>query len=401
MMKKKILYMMAMALPLMAMGSCRQGNSTGDEAKAKADSLAAQAAKDSIDHLNAMLEAQGGLYMTSDVEKYWPGRTIRTDARKEDVTTLFEAFNREFPTREGNTIVKKTNPAAVYGDTYSGNVIIDRANGYVESPWVDGGPSVSACVWERKNGHKLFAVHMGMYQEDTDEFVCFYDYNPTTHTLTPEESPVKKQHLLFPQKRPNSFLLPREGKNFIVRESGESLNYEGIYTFDGQNLQCAGHDTGWNERLEEEYCKGDNDDVHDELTQFALIDIDEDGKEELWLRSDDEAEGAIFYFTNGYPHLLITESDRMRPSFAKGRVAVGGPAGGPSYFTTVVTVKKSQKEHTFTDFQVEEQHEYTLDEKDIGEAEGKAFRKSLQGDYKELTPKWYKLVNKYKLSGKN
>ncbi|MBQ6966189.1 MAG: hypothetical protein IJP82_10980 [Bacteroidaceae bacterium] len=339
-------------------------------------------------------EEQGGLFMAKDIEQCWRDRTIHVKGEKSDVVTVFQAFNDEFPTKEGNSIVKATNPCAVHGEAYQGQVIIDLVNNYVESPYVGEGSAVSAALWNRKDGHKLLGVRMGMHNDDVKEFVCFYDFDPATRVLTPEEGPWKKENMLFPDKRPVSYVLPREGKNFIVKEGGAMLIYEGMYNYDGQNLQFVGFDTGWNAKMEEECHK---EEVHETMTKFALIDIDEDGKEELWVRSEDDEGGGIFYVEEGNPYLLVTETHRMRPSFAKGKVSVGGPAGGPSYYTCVAVVKNSKREHIFTDFQVEDSHEYVLDGKNMSAAEGKKFRESLKDDYQQLTPKWYPMVDKYKV----
>ncbi len=398
-MKKNIIYVIAMTLPLLGMMGCKQGgNAAADETKA--DSVAAEASTEGTEVPDEEMEGQSGIYDASDVEKYWQQRTIQVKGDKSDIVALFEAFNNQWPTVEGNSIVQKTNPQLVHGDFIEGKVTIDRTNGFVESPWSEkeGQGVVSACVWNRKNGHKLFAVNLGKARNDMGEFVCFYDYDPAAKTLTPEESPVKKEHLLFPDKAIELYRLPQEGKVLEVEERGGLIFFDAIYTFDGQNLKYVGHDTGWTTQLEEEYRKEDLDDIHYPLTKFALIDIDGDGGEEVWVRTAKDEDGAIFCFgEEGSPSLLITESEGKRPSIGKGWVGIGYPAGGPSYYNHYVTVRNSTKWQSYTDFQVEEKHEYYIGDREISEAEAKEIKKNIKGEGKLLKPMWHKMANRYKM----
>lgn len=398
-MKKNLIYVIAMALPLLGLVGCKQGNNTAPD-EATADSVAAAKVNVEESVSDEEMEGQNGIYDVRDVEKGWKQHTIKVADTKGDIVALFEAFNNAWPTVAGNGIVQKTNPELVHGEFSEGKATIDRANGFVESPWSEkeGQGVVSACVWNRKNGHKLFAVNMGKARDDVEEFVCFYDYDPAAKTLTPEESPVKKEHLLFPDQRPHLYRLPQEGKTFEAEEAGGLIYFCAIYTFDGQNLKFAGHDMGWAPQMEEQYRAEDLDDIHYPLTKFALIDIDGDGGEEVWVRSEKDEDGAIFGFgEEGYPQLIITESEGKRPSIGKGWVGVGYPAGGPSYFNHYVTVRYSTKWQSFTDFQVEERHEYYLGDQEISEAEAKEVKQHIKGEGKLLKPKWHKMVNRYKM----
>ena len=394
---KKFPFLSVLLFVLLQMSCTEKKSNTGDATAAESDSLLA-AVEDSVEELSAEeLENQGGIYDVRDVERYFQKRTIQVAGDKSDIVALFEAFNAVWPTKEGNSIVHATNPSLVQGDYNPGRSIIDRKNGFVESPYSEkngkASSAVQACVWNRKNGHKLFAVHGGMYDDDIQDFAIFYDYDPTSKTLTPEESPLKKENQLFPNKRPVLYLLPQEGKSVYVREAGRVIFFEDVYAFDGQNLHFVGIDPGSTHDMQRMYEEEDLDDVHGKLTKFALIDIDSDGCEEIWARTEDDEDGAIFGIDEeGGISFIIAESEGKRLSFGKGWVYVGFPAGGPSYFSQIVTVGDSRKMHTLTDFQVEESHKYTLDGKDISEAEGKKFHDSVKGEGKKLNPKWYKMV---------
>ena len=134
-------------------------------------------------------------------------------------------------------------------------------------------------------------------------------------------------------------------------------------------------------QFQEMYQEGDLDDIHETLTKYAFIDIDEDGIQEVWLRSENDEDGAIFCFDDEEEPVLITaETEGKRPSVGKGWVGVGFPAGGPSYFNHYVIIKDSRKAIEFTDFQVEENHEYYVGDTEITEAEAKKIKEDIKGE---------------------
>ena len=385
---------------VLALAGCN-GSGKGSEGDVSADGAidsveAANVNEDGFEVPEDEMEGQSGIYDAQDVKKYWKNRTIQVKSGKSDIVALFEAFDAEWPTHEGNRIMHTAKPNEVpEGEFFEEGSIIDIKNGYVESSWFEceDWSVVTACVWNRKNGHKLFAVNMGKARNDMEEFVCFYDYDPAKKTLTPEESPVKKEHLLFPDKPIELYRLPREGKVMEVEERGGLIFINAIYTFDGQNLKYAGHDLGWSTQLQRDYEENDLDDIHYPLAKFALIDIDEDGGEEVWVRTAKDEDGAIFAFgEEGSPELIITESEGKRPSIGKGWVGVGYPAGGPSYFNHYVTVRNSTKWQSLSDFQVEDRHEYYCGDREINEAEAKEIKKNIKGEGKALKPKWIKMA---------
>ena len=149
-------------------------------------------------------------------------------------------------------------------------------------------------------------------------------------------------------------------------------------------------------QFQEMYEEGDLDDVHYPLTKYAFIDIDEDGKDEVWVRTADDEDGALFCFDDEEePQLVITETEGKRLSVAKGWVGNGYPAGGPSYINHYVVLKDSHVECDFTDFQVYENHEYYLRDTEITEAEAKKIEDGIKsmGEGKAVTPEWITISN--------
>lgn len=149
-------------------------------------------------------------------------------------------------------------------------------------------------------------------------------------------------------------------------------------------------------QFQEMYEEGDLDDVHYPLTKYAFIDIDEDGKDEVWVRTADDEDGALFCFDDEEePQLVITETEGKRLSVAKGWIGNGYPAGGPSYINHYVVLKDSHVECDFTDFQVYENHEYYLRDTEITEAEAKKIKDEIKsmGEGKAVTPEWITISN--------
>lgn len=134
-------------------------------------------------------------------------------------------------------------------------------------------------------------------------------------------------------------------------------------------------------QFQDMYEEDDLDDIHEELTKYAFIDIDGDGVNEVWLRSENDEDGAIFCFDDkGEPVLIITETEGKRPSIAKGWVGIGYPAGGPTYFNQYVILKNSRILYNFTDLQIEESHEYYCGDKEITKAEAKKIKAHIKGE---------------------
>jgi hypothetical protein len=93
---------------------------------------------------------------------------------------------------------------------------------------------MSACYWNRKNGHKLFAVRLGKPTDPCIDFVCFYDYDPAKKTLTPEPDVLKGYRWGDRKEFTQIYtLLPRKGKNVVVHEWGSDGPVQHLFTWDG------------------------------------------------------------------------------------------------------------------------------------------------------------------------
>ena len=244
-MKKIISYSIVLLLFVWVLGSC--GNSKdateGADKKDKAKTEKVQASDSDTEETQEegteeKVESHKGLYEPSELAKGWKQRTIAVKGKNSDIVALFEAFHNAWPTDAGSRIMHQASPKQYpAGELYEEGSIIDRKNGYVESAWLEGEDlgAISACVWNRKNGHKLLAV---TFDNTDNNFICFYDFDPAKRTLTPEKSPIKKEHLNYPDRNPAWYTLPREGKRLeVVEDTPEGGVAVVHYDFDGQNLK--------------------------------------------------------------------------------------------------------------------------------------------------------------------
>ena len=114
-------------------------------------------------------------------------------------------------------------------------VTIDSKNGYASVG--DGGTDgeyMSACYWNRSNGHKLLAVLLGKPTDPCMEVLCTYDYDPQKKTLTPEPDILKGYRWGDKGEYKQIFCnLPKTGKNVTVQDWSGDGPVVHTFTWDG------------------------------------------------------------------------------------------------------------------------------------------------------------------------
>ena len=173
------------------------------------------------------------------VGRGWASRPIKVPngGKAPNIVTLMKAFNNVWHVYVVEGVLncaKDPNFTKAVDEEYNSTTIVDRKNGYMcEDSGGTDSDYMEACVWRRNNGHRLLAVVLGGTCDPDIQVVCFYDYDPATQTLTPEESPVDT--FKGTGSEYVSYTLPHKGKDFIITEYlvGEgSMKY--VYTWDGQ-----------------------------------------------------------------------------------------------------------------------------------------------------------------------
>ena len=158
---------------------------------------------------------------------------------------MMERFDQTWPTGMGGAIrntMEKGLAKEVLDEETGLTVIVDTKNGYVEidDAGTDGA-YMSACYWNRSNGHKLFAVRLGKPTDPCIEFVCFYDYDAQKKTLTPEPD-ILKGYRWGERKEFTQLIyhLPKQGKEVTVDEWGEDGPLQHVFRWDGMKPVYAG-----------------------------------------------------------------------------------------------------------------------------------------------------------------
>ena len=169
---------------------------------------------------------------------------------------------------------------------------------------------------------------------------------------------------------------------FVIRNGKlERIEYECYHSMIDENTPLWKKDLAEMRKL---YLDQDpHENKYYSLTRYRPIDIDDDGIEEFWLRDKDDKHGALFTLKDGKVSLIGVEDARMHVSFrqvrdGKGYLQIGGSAGGPSMFTQIYEIKKSQVVRRFTSMEIYgEIDECTFDGKAGKKEDGLAYIKSL------------------------
>lgn len=169
-----------------------------------------------------------------DIDQGWANKTISNVANG-SFGTMLECFNQTWPTWMVSIVcdaIKQEVTKKVIDRETNLTVLADAKNGYASVG--DGGTDgeyMSACYWNRSNGHKLLAVCLGKPTDPCIEIVCFYDYNPAKKQLIPEPDILKGYRWHDRKEFCQIFCrLPRQGKNVVI-EDWHSDNGPMLHTF--------------------------------------------------------------------------------------------------------------------------------------------------------------------------
>ena len=172
------------------------------------------------------------------INKGWATKTI-DNVINGSLGIMLERFDQTWPTwmvgAVRNTMEKGLDKEVLEDETAL-TVIVDAKNGYVSVS--DGGTDgeyMSACYWNRSNGHKLLAVLVGKPTDPCMEVLCTYDYNPQKKALIPEPSILKGYRWGDKGEYQQIFChLPKTGKNVLVDDwSGDDGPVQHTFTWDG------------------------------------------------------------------------------------------------------------------------------------------------------------------------
>ena len=336
--------------------------------------------------------------MTIDqVNEQWQTATIKK-VQSDDVIDMVKAFQKQWPT---NCVAMYLEDVKLPEAEQQYLSFYDPENNYAmfaegSDDWDAEG--MEAKIWQRTNGHKLFAIAFDQYSSDVKAFVAFFDYDPAKKTLTPETC------------LPNSFtpsgynaivgyLLPQYGELIEVNEYFWNWWYplRHFYEWDGMNFtEPEVVFEGMDEIMDEFY-----DDYMtyemDDFSKYALIDIDEDGEPEIWLSTEDEEYQVVLSVVEGEVKILAGQDFKRSLFFYKGVVGDAGGCGTGCYYVQYTILKNSAPESSLNNMQSYNfetdgvDDEYYKDGKAITNEEGDALIESF-GEPVEPQVEWHRLA---------
>ena len=171
------------------------------------------------------------------INKGWASKTI-DNVINGSFGIMLERFDQTWPTWMVGSIrntMEQGLSKEVLDEETELTVTIDSKNGYASVG--DGGTDgeyMSACYWNRSNGHKLLAVLLGKPTDPCMEVLCTYDYDPQKKTLTPEPDILKGYRWCDKGENKQIFCnLPKTGKNVTVQDWSGDGPVVHTFTWDG------------------------------------------------------------------------------------------------------------------------------------------------------------------------
>ena len=125
----------------------------------------------------------------SAIREMWEGQplTVKISGnRAAGLADFARAFARAYPGDLTDAIVARLNdPNNTRKDPNT--FIFDAPHGYLKYRYaMDGGAWLELCYWTLPKGHRMVAVSMvDLYSSDKEGLLAFYDYDPTTHRMSP------------------------------------------------------------------------------------------------------------------------------------------------------------------------------------------------------------------------
>ena len=181
----------------------------------------------------------------AEINSKWMDKTITVKNVKDAPTVmqLLRAFHAVWPTQSGEALIAEagdrlfvTNDVTECDDC-SGNVFVDCED-FCFAQYHDGesdSQHLEARSFLRDEGHLLFAVCLSEGYNTQMPVCCYYDYDPSTRTMTPEQPPYGTIHRKWPDSVIYCHLGMAYDQTVIVQESSPEGEYwYHHYVYDGQ-----------------------------------------------------------------------------------------------------------------------------------------------------------------------
>ena len=135
--------------------------------------------------LLACTESSKPIMSIDQVNEEWQTTPIK-GVKNAEVMDMVMAFQKQWPTQSVDALLKDLK---LPEDQQQYISLYDKEHGYMS--FAEGSDDrdaedMEARVWHRVNGHQLFGINFSQPASKAKSFMVFYDYDPSTKTLTPE-----------------------------------------------------------------------------------------------------------------------------------------------------------------------------------------------------------------------
>ena len=332
--------------------------------------------------LVACQEAEKPIMTIDQVNEQWKTTTIK-GVKSADVMGMVQAFQKQWPT---NSVGLLFEDLKLPENELHYLSVHDADNAYMmfaegsDDPDAEG---MQAKIWQRSNGHQLFAIAFDQFSSNVKSFVAFYDYDPAQKTLVPDPSFDN----LFTPSHSNvavRYDLPQYGELFEVNEYFWNWWWPLRHFYEWDGMRFSDPEVLFEGMYEimDEFNESYMTYEMDDFSKYALIDIDEDGEPEIWLSTDDEEYQAVLSVVEGQVKLLAGQDFKRSLLFYKGVVGDAGGCGTGCYYTQYAILKNSALEYNLYNMQTYNfstdgvDDEYSKDGEAITNDEGDAIVKS-------------------------
>ena len=287
--------------------------------------------------------------MTIDqVNESWQTAVIK-GVKNADVMDMVTAFHKQWPTQSVAAFLKDIQLPEDQQQYLSNYVQEDGYLFFAEGSDDPGSESMEAHVWQRSNGHQLLGITFFQRSSQVKSFAAFYDYDPSTKTLTPDTQVAKPYVSSYSNTEVSYAFYPEDGY-FVATEYffhwWAVLRH--IYTWDGMNFSEPETEYDAVMDIMDEFDREYMTYEMGEFSKYALIDIDEDGEPELWLSTEDEEYQAVLSIVEGGVHIAAGKDYKRSLIFYKGIVGDAGGCGTGCYYVHYTKLKDSAPEYDFS-----------------------------------------------------
>lgn len=252
----------------------------------------------------------------AEINAGWMNKTItvRNVKGTPNVMDLLKAFHAVWPTQAGESLIAEVGDRLYVPndvtecDDCTGHTFVDCEDlhiaQYDNSPY--DSQRLEARAFQRDGGHILFAICL--YEGYTTQMpvCCYYDYNPSTRTMTPEQVPYSTIHRKSPDSQIHCHLGWGYDQTVIVQESlPEGGDWYHHYVYDG-NTHIYNHsgEDSFDDEEEEMMLELPNESVKKDETDEMELYLSQayEGSDEISMWLVDKRTGDI-------THVMRTNND--------------------------------------------------------------------------------------------